>query len=1115
MKHDKSKNGLPDQASREFITGENAEGVSSKTSREGLSHNIFVRAGAGAGKTHSIQRRVKNLFLYRDLKPEQLAVITYTTKAAAELKDRIRSIMEKTAIAEQDESLRQKAVSVLDELNKAKISTVHSFCFDLLKEFPVEFDIDPACEVADERKSSTIQSEVIHQFYLLEAEKDPRFETAVKSREILKAEYADSVSDDVMFDVFSVLYANRELNPRKLRVDDGTNSEARQQRDAQEMVGAFCDDLLVNIEKEISDPEDKLYLQLESIKHYLGRFGIEGRNRKRLKELTAAILQSGTNPFPNKGTQGNYKRPDFLREYKARVRTFSELISSYQLSRSATCYNLLLDVYPVYRTLYDKFKRTQGVLDFADCLILLRDGLRDNAFLRAALQRRFLTIIVDEFQDSDPLQAEILFYLAAEDAKAKDTWKKLKPTPGMLLFVGDPKQSIYGFARADIAIYLSVMKLITSWDKSADRVFSANFRSFDGIVDFVNTYFSQIIKRHPEEEFASPQYEEMEATKLGSGKEPQVKVLEVSLDLASDQPGIDGVSQAGRLGLAGKRNREAWLVGKFIKNEIVTKGRNPGDFLILFRKTAGMADYEEIFEFLGVPVINTKTRSFLQMPEVFPLLSLAGAMVNPDSAHYLYALLRSCLFGYSDVAIKTLFSSIPSKNLSLATLAEKDPSVVPLAEVAYSNKGLVARFEAACKCIQLYSSAEEKSRDNFIAAMLKLTEILKAELELNDFDESRTLENIQGGALSTGNFGWGEEEEMEEEKLLLQTEEPSKVRLMTMHGAKGLEAKCVVLTNPGAKGMGRISTLIDRNSELIIPLGKRICGQDLADQAELSRDVEREAVFKAEEEKRVLYVAATRAIEQLLIVKYSGDEPGDFMEPLLSLLDEAFPTERLELDEAYRERHAPKGISEIVPSKPIPEEEHRRLQDLALAKIRQRTQTSEAVTTTLKTEGEKVFKGNPDGRERGKEFGSLVHEAMELICQRAGEKKVTTEHDLNVILLALNTDNYGFEAADIGAIALGINKFLAAPLYQTILQADMVLPEVAFKVKGKVHGIIDLLYQDKSGLHVIDWKSDVFEGPEREMRVKDFYHKQIQAYVEALTQGLGQTVASAECIYLF
>lgn len=356
---------------------------------------------------------------------------------------------------------------------------------------------------------------------------------------------------------------------------------------------------------------------------------------------------------------------------------------------------------------------------------------------------------------------------------------------------------------------------------------------------------------------------------------------------------------------------------------------------------------------------------------------------------------------------------------------------------------------------------------------------------------------------------------MEEEKLLLQTEEPSKVRLMTMHGAKGLEAKCVVLTNPAAKGMGRINTLIDRDSELIIPLGKKICGQDLADQPELARDVAREAVFKAEEEKRVLYVAATRPIEELFIVKYAGDEPGDFMEPLLTLLDDKFPTQHLKIDETYRERHAPESTSEIASVEPIPEEEHRRLQEPALAKIRQRTHTSEAVTTTLKAEGEKLFKGNLHGRERGKEFGALVHEAMELICQRAGEKKVTTEEDLNVMLIALNRDSYGFETADLGVITLGIMKFLETPLYQAILQADMVLPEVPFKVKGKVHGIVDLLYQDKDGLHIIDWKSDTFETPERETKVKLYYEKQIKAYEHALSQELKNKISSARCVYLF
>ena len=488
-----------DKKARDFITG---------VSRPGLSHTLFVRAGAGAGKTHCLQERVKNLLLHHDCMPEKLAVITYTTKAAAEIKDRIRLAIEKAASSNADKELQTKAAVLLDELNKSKMSTVHAFCFDLLKEYPVEFGIDPVCQIADDRATAALKREVQRLFYEAEAINDPQFKAELEARKRLNEEFPNAVREDHLFSFFGVLYQNRELKARRLpSLSPKALTKLKGEMNA--LLVQLVADITIGIEKAIAKNDDKLYLKREEILQRLAIHGIiTSKKSQDCSALLEAVLLSGSSPFPHSaGAKGNYKDPEFLAGYKERAGQFKGLLETYRQEQAVNCYHLLLDIYPLYSSLYQSFKRSHGLLDFADCLILLRNGLRDKPFLKSALQSRFDVIIVDEFQDSDPLQSEILIHLASANVDAGTSWEDLELVPGKLTFMGDPKQSIFGFARADISIYLKVMKLITANDTLADQVLSTNFRSLPGVLEFVNQHFDKIITKHETEPFASPEYD--------------------------------------------------------------------------------------------------------------------------------------------------------------------------------------------------------------------------------------------------------------------------------------------------------------------------------------------------------------------------------------------------------------------------------------------------------------------------------------------------------------------------------------------------------------------------------------------------------------------------------
>lgn len=1077
-----------DQAARDLITGANPEG---------LGRNLFVRAGAGAGKTHCIMERVKNLLVGGELKPAKLAVITYTVKAAAELKERIRFELE-----------RAQAIELLDELNQARISTVHSFCYDLLREFPVEFGIDPSCEIADERRSAIVHREVVRRFFEAQALGDPRFAQAFERHSKLASEFGDAVSDDALFGIFQTLYRNREL--KAIPVDGGSPEELKRLREAAcrhlaDLIQAFDRE----IEEQIRDESDKLYQKRgEILKTYQQQGG-------KLEELLSFILKTGKNLFPgNAGSQGNYRSREFLKALKEKISAFRGTLEMFQQERVAGCYRLILESYPVYARLHDEYKREHSLLDFADCLILMRDRLRDHEFLRVALQQRFDRLIIDEFQDSDPLQSEILFHLASEDAEPGTPWDMQKLVPGKLVFVGDPKQSIYGFSRADISIYLRVMSRLIQADEKSDVVLFTNFRSNRDVVALVNECFSRIIRPHPDEPFASPEYEPMHAYNEAAGKRPDCQRLQLTIAIDGEAKRPEEYDKKGNLREPEKRRREAWAIANLIKAEI-EEGRadGPGDFLILFRKGAGMADYEWALERLGVPVINTRTSAFLALPEVISLVSVAGVLVHPEEPHYLYAALRSIYLGYDDQELRELFRRC-GKEVSLGRLTELEPGLKPLFDAVKAPAPLPARFEQACRSLEIFSTAGALGDESLLSSITKLAELIRSELALNAFDEAKTIESFLRAALpeQTGRPGSGEED-LGDDKLVLRTLMPTKVRLMTIHGAKGLESRYVILANPGADQMDKVDVLMDREKETIVPLGIKAGQAKLADYPSLAQPMARERVFKQAEERRVLYVAATRAREKLWICAYEGEEAGSFLAPLMDVLPGKIPAVEVKLSHDYQDRHKLSGKSTKLAPARLDRPEFERRQRESAQKLNQRTHEGASVTGRLKEEAAEVFGDNPDGRERGKELGTLLHAVMERICRRAGAGAGTTAEEATVILRQLNS-GYRFEPQLLAELEQGVHAFLESERYSRIRGALEIFVEVPFQIAGDLHGIMDLVFRDSDGIHIIDWKSDVFSTPRRKERVSSYYKKQIAAYSAAVSSAMGETAASAECVYL-
>jgi CRISPR-associated exonuclease Cas4 len=434
----------------------------------GLDSTLLVEAAAGTGKTSLLAGRVIML-LAGGAAPRSIAAITFTELAAGELRQRIALYLDTLLSGSVPDELRlaipwklkatqrrslEKASGLLDELT---CSTIHGFCHDLLRTYSVEAAIDPGAEILDRDQADFVFDAIFDQWWrdrldeprptadpiAVVARKDPR------GAEKLLRDFAKS--------------RRRHRNARPLRPDLDAGSHREFAESVREFRRWF---------DRVGGPRDAEsdIVDLESLARHF-ELGFEA-------DLDFARLWDAAHP----ATVSLMRSKSFdLREYKRRTiwkrtkgdegggRLADEAEKQYAQCREA--YGTLMgriatSIISVFSSEldgllaeYDDFKRRAAVMDFDDLLFTCREVLRQYPEVRAAAGERFSRILVDEFQDTDPVQAEILFLLAGTDGSTAG-WQERPLRQGQLFLVGDPKQAIYRFRGADLATYLKVRNAI-------------------------------------------------------------------------------------------------------------------------------------------------------------------------------------------------------------------------------------------------------------------------------------------------------------------------------------------------------------------------------------------------------------------------------------------------------------------------------------------------------------------------------------------------------------------------------------------------------------------------------------------------------------------------------
>ncbi|GAB3831953.1 UvrD-helicase domain-containing protein [Kribbella italica] len=436
---------------------------------------LFVEAGAGSGKTHALVDRVTTLVLRDGVPLSTIAAVTFTEKAGAELRDRLRVEFEKARKGPD----RARADEALDDLDSASIGTLHSFAQQILLAHPIEAGLPPLIDVLDEVGSSVAFEERWSELQQQLLDDDTIAEPLLLAMAVgVELKHLRSLAR--LFGNDWDLIGERVLvdPPELVAMPDLTGLIA-----AAAQIGAAATDCRAD--------DDRLLPKLHRIRD-LGLMLAAATDA----ETQLAILQNlRTLKIGKIGRKENW--PDITRN-RADCTEVVEVAGSLVELLLDSCLRHLSH-WIAERVLESaEHRRSEGRLEFHDLLVLARNLLRREPQVRSALQTRYQRLLLDEFQDTDPIQIELAVRIAAGASATAEDWREIDIPNGSLFVVGDPKQSIYRFRRANIATYLTAQSLL-----GETVTLTTNFRTLTPVLTWINTVFTTLITPAPD---AQPTY---------------------------------------------------------------------------------------------------------------------------------------------------------------------------------------------------------------------------------------------------------------------------------------------------------------------------------------------------------------------------------------------------------------------------------------------------------------------------------------------------------------------------------------------------------------------------------------------------------------------------------
>ncbi|GAA1941611.1 UvrD-helicase domain-containing protein [Microbacterium aoyamense] len=823
---------LPDQPARHEI-------------RTSLDENLFVDAGAGSGKTSALVGRVVESVLGADpVRLSKTAVVTFTEKAGAELRDRLREAFE-----EEHRSGTPRAEEALDDLDAAAIGTLHSFAQRILAAFPIQAGMPPMVEVLDEVGSSVAFDDRWSTMWRRMLAEDALAES-------LHLALAVGVKDEQLRFLARRFGNDWDLIPSHVLA---TPEHGMVLPDTAPLLRRAI--LLAESESECRNDSDRFLEVLRGVGDWVSRFRHAGDDRERfalVREL--GYLKLGY------GQRGNW--PDLGRlkdECRALAADAQAIAAAYGDAALRP-----LARWIAAAVLDDARERVaSGSLEFHDLLVASRDLLRTDADARAALQEQYQRLLLDEFQDTDPIQIELAVRIAGGRDADAEHWHDIVLPPGSLFVVGDPKQSIYRFRRANIATYLEAGERL-----GGRRSLVANFRTVPPILDWINTVFGRIIV---EKHGAQPRYEPLEPVRDVTGDDgsalvgPTVTLLGVEPHPPRTPVGPQREAEANdvasviRTALA-----EGWTVGERYMEEqpdgtMVERTRfrplSARDIAVLIPARTSLPFLEDALDAAGVPYRTESSSLVYQSTEIRSLLAALRAIGDPSDQLATVTALRSALFGCGD---DDLF--IYKRDGGAFTVSAPVPDDLASTPVGIAMTYLNGLFRRS----RWMTPAELLTTISIDRRVLEAATITEPSSRARDqwgrvrfvIDQARAWSDISHGGLREY-LAWASHQSQDGARVaesLLPETDLDVVRIMTVHAAKGLEFGMVVLSGLTSHPQRQNGVrLLWRDRGYAVSLSSSLQTTDFADAAPIDEQMD------DEERRRLLYVGTTRARDHLVV----------------------------------------------------------------------------------------------------------------------------------------------------------------------------------------------------------------------------------------------------------
>ncbi|MDE0388288.1 MAG: UvrD-helicase domain-containing protein [Rhodospirillales bacterium] len=1083
--------------------------------------SFLVEAGAGSGKTAVMAGRIA-LLLAGGAAPKSIAAVTFTEFAASELLIRVRAFVGALAAGDIPTELRvalpkgisneqrrnlEAADAALDEMT---CSTIHGFCQHLISPYPVEADIDPGAAVMDRDQADLAFREI----------------TDAWLQEELAGEAGGLLAELVLHDPAQTLGLIRTVLHHLRRHRAFTPYE---RKDLVQLVTAFRE-----VAKDFNDFLDGEDAQEPETAVYAGHFRdlAEEVETGMPAETPAALVGLlVTAPHGDLRTQsGSFRKYQKKGKWKAAVKRvglaqaeadrlndaasahYALCCATWTALHGAVATHVLADLVPLVEepviARFRERKRAAALLDFDDLIFAARDLLRDHDDVRQALAERFRHVLVDEFQDTDPLQTEIFWRLCGEPPTGGDDgdWTAFALRPAALFLVGDPKQAIYRFRGADIAAYVTAREAFRA--HAADGVLSiaTNFRSCAPITEYVNARFETLLS----EENGQPGFQALDPFQPERAEGPSVAVLDIEV-----------AYEKGKATAAQQRDGEAEAVAdmcaRLIGSESIRDPRSgeqrpcrAGDIALLAPTGSELWRYEEALEQRGIPVATQAGKGLYRRQEIQDLIAVTRVLADQRDTLALGALLRGPLVGLTEEELLDIVWAFPRADDAPDDLPRLDLRVAPETIAHPLARDIVEKLQALRRQVNattphaLLSQAIDvlRVRPLLLRRHRGQAERALANVDLYlSFSRAYAVRGLRAFAEAM-TAAWSDEARAVEGRPDAQEEA---VALYTMHAAKGLEWPIVVPINTMTQVRATETAVTDRAS------GRFYCRMFGAEPTGYAAARDDEGAELDRERVRLWYVATTRARELLVLPRLDVDPRGTAWISLVELALPSLPA--LDLDHLLPEVGAGDAAAE--------NEQTREVFAAEAAAIGERHQRivwrapsrgEDAAQPILREEAPSILAPDGDGApadgaaaltiQGGRERGTILHKLIEeVLTGETAETEPALTARAGALIRALALPVMDDPAQGLSPVELAGCVLRALSLPEVAALRPDLVPELPVYATTETDsqevvtvGIVDAMAFGADGKPqvVIDWKSDV----DLTRETLDHYRTQVHAYLE-------------------